>query len=354
MQKILQSKAVILLLLFILGGSYMLAQNNSLEWRYSQAKENYSVKPTLENKALFDELKAETFAKKGGNTITAGPTFDGDLNGQPTWNRNYGNGYTPDCVHPSTPSASGAGTHYQAIEFHVTSGDPFVAEMSTSTLGDGHFTLYCDPFDPVNSQDNITAIDDDDGPGWDPAFYDTDGITLTPGNSYFLVVSTFGTGDDSITIHEISTGETTQSKWVACNADNKNYLGLEDEGYLIGEYKSFEDASDDDPKNYSFICYDYLSSNLFAECSKDREKAINEDFFRPLGDTIYTFQHFVGEGEDESPLKKNPLDNSFELKFLPDERKASIELTDTLRTFDALDPIKYDFALYRLGQEKLA
>ena len=35
------------------------------------------------------------------------------------------------------------------------------------------------------------------------------------------------------------------------------------------------------------------------------------------------------------------------------DMKASIELTDTLRTFDTLDPIKYDFALYRLGQEKL-
>ncbi|WP_373032267.1 TIGR02757 family protein [Sulfurovum sp.] len=36
------------------------------------------------------------------------------------------------------------------------------------------------------------------------------------------------------------------------------------------------------------------------------------------------------------------------------DMKASIELTDTLRTFDEKDPIKYDFALYRLGQEKLA
>ncbi len=36
------------------------------------------------------------------------------------------------------------------------------------------------------------------------------------------------------------------------------------------------------------------------------------------------------------------------------DMKASIELTDTLRTFDPKDPIKYDFALYRLGQEKLA
>ena len=34
--------------------------------------------------------------------------------------------------------------------------------------------------------------------------------------------------------------------------------------------------------------------------------------------------------------------------------KASIELTQRLKKFDASDPIKYDFALYRLGQEKLA
>lgn len=29
------------------------------------------------------------------------------------------------------------------------------------------------------------------------------------------------------------------------------------------------------------------------------------------------------------------------------------ELTQTLKTFDPLDPIKYDFSLYRLGQEKI-
>lgn len=33
--------------------------------------------------------------------------------------------------------------------------------------------------------------------------------------------------------------------------------------------------------------------------------------------------------------------------------KAAIELTKKLRKFDPDDPIKYDFALYRLGQEKL-
>lgn len=33
--------------------------------------------------------------------------------------------------------------------------------------------------------------------------------------------------------------------------------------------------------------------------------------------------------------------------------KAVLQLSDTLRSFDENDPIKYDFALYRLGQEKL-
>lgn len=32
--------------------------------------------------------------------------------------------------------------------------------------------------------------------------------------------------------------------------------------------------------------------------------------------------------------------------------KAAIELTEALRHFDPIDPIKYDFALYRIGQEK--
>ena len=34
--------------------------------------------------------------------------------------------------------------------------------------------------------------------------------------------------------------------------------------------------------------------------------------------------------------------------------KASLELTQTLKSFDSNDPVKYDFALYRLGQESLA
>ena len=35
------------------------------------------------------------------------------------------------------------------------------------------------------------------------------------------------------------------------------------------------------------------------------------------------------------------------------DMKAALELTERLRRFDPEDPVKYDFALYRLGQEKL-
>lgn len=35
------------------------------------------------------------------------------------------------------------------------------------------------------------------------------------------------------------------------------------------------------------------------------------------------------------------------------DMQAVMELTDTLKTFDPDDPVKYDFALYRIGQEKV-
>jgi uncharacterized protein (TIGR02757 family) len=35
------------------------------------------------------------------------------------------------------------------------------------------------------------------------------------------------------------------------------------------------------------------------------------------------------------------------------DMKAVLELTDRFRQWDKNDPVKYDFALYRLGQEKL-
>jgi hypothetical protein len=33
--------------------------------------------------------------------------------------------------------------------------------------------------------------------------------------------------------------------------------------------------------------------------------------------------------------------------------KSAVLITESLREFDSLDPMKYDFAIYRLGQEKI-
>ena len=56
------------------------------------------------------------------------------------------------------------------------------------------------------------------------------------------------------------------------------------------------------------------------------------------------------------PLDTHTFNVSKKLGLL--ERKtydleAAIELTKTLKTFDEKDPLKYDFALYRIGQEKI-
>ena len=34
--------------------------------------------------------------------------------------------------------------------------------------------------------------------------------------------------------------------------------------------------------------------------------------------------------------------------------KSALLITDKLKEFDKLDPIKYDFSLYRIGQEKIS
>jgi len=56
------------------------------------------------------------------------------------------------------------------------------------------------------------------------------------------------------------------------------------------------------------------------------------------------------------PLDTHTFKVSHKLKLLKRktyDMKAVLELTETLKQFDKVDPIKYDFALYRLGQEKI-
>jgi uncharacterized protein (TIGR02757 family) len=74
---------------------------------------------------------------------------------------------------------------------------------------------------------------------------------------------------------------------------------------------------------------DALDMGLWTKIDK-------KDLIMPLDTHTFKVSHRLGL------LKRKTYD-----------MKASIELTQRLKKFDALDPIKYDFALYRLGQEKL-
>jgi len=54
------------------------------------------------------------------------------------------------------------------------------------------------------------------------------------------------------------------------------------------------------------------------------------------------------------PLDTHTFNLSLKLGLLKRrtyDMKAALELTERFREFDRNDPVKYDFALYRLGQE---
>ncbi|WP_321778370.1 DUF2400 family protein [Sulfurimonas sp.] len=56
------------------------------------------------------------------------------------------------------------------------------------------------------------------------------------------------------------------------------------------------------------------------------------------------------------PLDTHTFNVSLKLGLLKRKTydlQSAIELTQTLKIFDKDDPLKYDFALYRIGQEKI-
>lgn len=64
----------------------------------------------------------------------------------------------------------------------------------------------------------------------------------------------------------------------------------------------------------------------------------------------------VDKGELIMPLDTHTFHVSQRLGLLQRKQcdmRAALELTETLKRFDFNDPLKYDFALYRIGQEKI-
>ena len=110
----------------------------------------------------------------------------------PEFDRRWTNAYDANC----SLSTFSAGTrYYQVYPFYSVSDEPLdISSTTTGGSGDMHFTVYCDPFDANNSDLNITAINDDSGPGSMPAFDPANSYNVSANTQYYLVVSTWGAG----------------------------------------------------------------------------------------------------------------------------------------------------------------
>ncbi len=144
----------------------------------------------------------------------------------PTYNRIFGGAVSLDCN--SVVSDSGNdGMYFALFCIEVNSSDPIemVVDPGSTDLDDTIMTIYCDPFDPGAPEVNVISYDDDGGEGFLSAFTIEDNITLTPGNTYYLVLSTFSAGDmgdfainTSDNVSECGTVPTEASSWDSLKA----------------------------------------------------------------------------------------------------------------------------------------
>ena len=144
-----------------------------------------------------------------------------------TYDRIYSGSLSLECASDVVDSGND-GTSLEIFCFQVSDSDPIemICDPALTTIGDTYFTIYCDPFDMGNAAANVVFTDDDGGDGLLSAFLVEDGVTLTVGNTYFLVVTTYGAGnygDFSIStsdnIIECGTVATEMGSWDSLKAD---------------------------------------------------------------------------------------------------------------------------------------
>ena len=121
--------------------------------------------------------------------------LEGQLDAQSeTWNRVKD---TP----PATPATCGIDSDDSYnngvgfAEFHIVPDSTTVLQAEIDPAGstfDTMLAIYCAPFDPANPADNLMAMDDDSN-GYPHASLSARNISLTAGQDYYLVVSTYST-----------------------------------------------------------------------------------------------------------------------------------------------------------------
>ncbi|OCL92363.1 TIGR02757 family protein [Arcobacter porcinus] len=140
-------------------------------------------------------------------------------------------------------------------------------------------------------------------------------------------------------------------------AYNKEKNVLEGVDFLIGKIK--------EKANYSSQGFDFLVGNTLKRDKQGKIKLTNAPYKRwnmflrwmiredslDLG-----FWKNVSKSDLILPLDTHTFKVSQKLGLLKNKTynlKSALEITEKLKKFDKNDPIKYDFAIYRLGQEKI-
>jgi hypothetical protein len=120
--------------------------------------------------------------------------------GSPTWDRPHeAAGTSPTCQLVAQDDPTANGVSYVTFDIQVTETEDLTAEVveaGTSHAFDPMLFLYCAPFDPLQPLANLVASNDDSftlDPL--PAFTADDHITLQPGQTYTMVLTTFNPAD---------------------------------------------------------------------------------------------------------------------------------------------------------------
>ena len=140
-------------------------------------------------------------------------------------------------------------------------------------------------------------------------------------------------------------------------AYNKEKNVLEGVDFLIGKIK--------EKANYSSQGFDFLVGNTLKRDKQGKIKLTNAPYKRwnmflrwmVREDSLdLGFWKNVSKSDLILPLDTHTFKVSQKLGLLQNKTynlKSALEITEKLKKFDKNDPIKYDFAIYRLGQEKI-
>ncbi len=125
-----------------------------------------------------------------------GPTVNGTLDGSdPIFTRPQDSpAVTVNCASAWTLSAGGF--RYEAHAFYVTNNSPIQIEVNAAgtTIADTFLSVSCQPFNAATPTVNGVITDDDDGAGYLSAITLADNVKLTPGKTYWAVITTFSAG----------------------------------------------------------------------------------------------------------------------------------------------------------------